>query len=85
MSTGATNTCPSCGTLVVLGNPEVKNLLALPWVETAEDLATVIENVACDECCEWHDLDSPWKRPEDLLNTDEEQGAQKDSALDDLI
>ena len=85
MSTGATNTCPSCGTLVVIGNAGVKTLLALPWVETSADLAVVIENVACDECCEWHDLDSPWKRPEDLLNDHDEQGAQNESDLDDLI
>lgn len=83
--TAATNTCASCGALVVLGNAQVQNLLALPWVETSEDLAAVIKNVACDECCEWLDLDSPWKRPADLLNTDDEQGTQMDSDPDDLI
>lgn len=85
MSTGATNACPSCHALIVIGNAEVKNLLALPWVETSADLAAAVENTYCAECCEWHDLDSPWKRPEALLNTHDEQGAQNESDLRDLI
>lgn len=81
MISGTTHLCPDCHALVVLGNTEVKNLLALPWVETSFDLAAVMEKVLCDDCSSWYEA-AEWHRTEDTEYVLQKQTLE---ALDELI